>query len=382
MQSDERVGLICLTKRSGLTVCCYLLIILSFLPEHINGQILRDSESLTLVKKCIFYTYNMEAGKARSLLSEIDRAFPDHPIPLLLRGMITYWENYPLRADSPARRDYEQYMQKSIELCEENKNIEDDPEYLLANLCARGMLLLFYSENDLSKEVIPLAAATYRYIRLSFHYTSVYNDFLFFTGLYNYYREKYPEVYPVYKPLALLFPGGDSSRGIDELRTSASSSIFMRAESSMFLAGIFMSFEDNLKEASLYIRKLFEKYPGNLQYRALYIKNLLLEKKFAEAEKLILSSSAKTDNSYFRVQLLIFDAILQEKIYQNFDLAREYYSRGLNDISIYGRYGNEFAAYCWFGLSRISDEKNDEKARKSARNKARELADFKKINFD
>jgi len=370
-----------LKKFSVSVFSCCLFLLLS-ISDPIDGQILKDAGSLSMVRKCVEYTYNMQFSEARDFLKSIDQKYPVHPVPSLLRGMIIYWENYPLLSTSSSRSLYESEMRKCIRLCEENKNLEDDPEYLLASLCARGMLLLFYSENDLSREVIPLASSTYRYIRRSFHYTSVYSDFYFFTGLYNYYREKYPETYPVYKPLALLFPGGDISRGLNELRTAAGSSIVLGAESSMFLSGIFMSFEDKLNEASLYISRLSEKYPGNLQYRAFFIKNLLLEKKFDEAEKLIRASSVKSDNSFFRVQLLIFDAILQEKKYQNFDRARELYSRGLNELSSFGSYGDEYAAYCWFGLSRISEIENDQKARKSARNKAEQLADFEKINFD
>jgi len=360
----------------------HFLFLFLFIAELLNGQILQDAGSLNMVRKCIEHTYNMELREARAILKSIDLDYPVHPVPCLLKGMIIYWENYPLLGTSSSRSLYEKEMRKCIELCEKNENLENDPEYLLADLCARGMLLLFYADNDLSKEVIPLAASTYQYIRRSFFFTSVYSDFFFFTGLYNYYREAYPEAYPIYKPLALLFPKGDSVKGLKELRSCARNSIMLKAESSSFLSGIFMSFEDNYKEATAYLKSLYVLYPGNIQYRAGYIKNLLLEKRYDEAESLIDSSSPIISNPYFKVQLLVFNGILQEKKYHNLNLARDYYTIGSSEIMNFGNYGNEYASYCWFGLSRISEANSDKKTQKIARNKAMDLSDFANINFD
>ena len=40
-----------------------------------------------------------------------------------------------------------------INLSEKNDNPVYDADYLLSNLCARGMLLMFYADNDLAIEV-------------------------------------------------------------------------------------------------------------------------------------------------------------------------------------------------------------------------------------
>ena len=74
--------------------------------------------------------------------------------------------------------------------------------------------------------------------------------------------------------------------------------------------------------------------------------------------------------------------ILQEKRYLDNKLAQQYYYKGINDISIFGRYGNEYAAYAYFGLSRISEDNGEKHTRKIYRKEALKLADFKKINFD
>ena len=132
--------------------------------------------------------------------------------------MITYWKNYPLITTQLHGNHLKKICGKCIELCEKNKDPSAEAEILLVNLCARGLLLLYYTDNDLSFEVFPIAASTYQCIRRSFDFTSLYSDFYFFTGVYNYYREAYPEAHPVYKTLAFLFPKGSKIKGLQDLQ--------------------------------------------------------------------------------------------------------------------------------------------------------------------
>ncbi len=345
----------------------------------LSSQILRDSASVNLVKGCVDDIYNFRFDKARDLSEKINHFFPGNPVVYLLNGMIIYWENFPLIPSSPARRSYEDNLRNCIRICENRHNPADSAEYLLANLGARGMLLLFYADNNLIKEVFPWAISTYRYVRQSFDYASSYSDFYYFTGLYNYYREAFPEFYPVYKMLAFLFPKGDREKGLRDLQMAAKNSIMLKAESYEVLSDIYISFENNYKQAYLYSKSLHDLYPGNSEYYAEYLKNVLLIRKYDEAEGLIKASEGKIKNQYFRAQLTIFKGILQEKKYHNDNQAREYYNAGANAISAFGDYGNEYAAYAYFGLSRID---NDEHSRETYRKKAMELTEYKNLNFD
>jgi hypothetical protein len=51
-------------------------------------------------------------------------------------------------------------------------------------------------------------------------------------------------------------------------------------------------------------------------------------------------------------------------------------------MSAFGYYGNEYAAFAYFGLSRISDVNGDQQNKKTYRKKAMELTNYKKVNFD
>ena len=246
--------------------------------SSIYAQILQDSATLRLVKKDIDYIYNLQFEEARETYAKIIAAYPEHPIVFLIRGMMTYWENYPLMNKTSAQTSFEGDMRQCIKLSEEKTDPVYEAEYLMANLCARGFLLLFYSDNDLVMEVIPLATSTYKYMMRSFDFTSVCSDLYYFTGVYNYYREAYPNIYPVYKSLVFPFPKGDMITGLRELQISATQSVALRAESYVVLSWILLNFEKRYTEALYYSKTLHELYPENPLYVAIYLKNLLLYK--------------------------------------------------------------------------------------------------------
>lgn len=348
----------------------------------IKAQLLKDSTAVRLVKKNIDCIYNLQFDDAKVLYSKICKSYPGHPVIFLIRGMMTYWKDFPLLHNSVSGKSFETDMNRCIELSEKNSNPDLEAEYLLSDLCSRGMLLLYYSDNDLSMKVFPLAISTYPYIRKSFAYTSYSLDLFYFTGIYNYYRDAYPSIYPVYKPLAGLFPAGDMRTGKRNLYSSATSSVVMGPESYFMLAWIYLNFENDYTTSLKFWKLLHEKYPGNIQYLSNYIKNLLLLGKYQEAEELISSAEASNKNKYFEAQLIIYKGILNEKKYLKFELAKQFYNKGIDEISAFGDYGNEYAAYAYFGLSRISQRTGEKIMSKSYRNAAMKLVDFKKINFD
>jgi hypothetical protein len=368
-------------RRYKITIKCMgLFMFISLAP--VNAQLLRDTSALNLVREDISHIYNLQFDEAREVYTKISNLYPAHPIVFLLRGIITYWENYPLLNTNPSHVIFEEDMRKCIEKSEGNCDTDYEAEYLLADLCARGMLLMFYNDNDLTMEVIPLTISTYKYLRRSFDYTSLCPDLNYFTGLYDYYREAYPKEYPVYKSLAILFPPGNMETGLKELRNAAANSVVMSAESTIMLQWIYLNFENNYSGALYYGKRLCEQYPQNGLYRAIYIKNLLLMKRYDEADSLLSAMPENNGNDFSNAQILILKGILQEKKYYNYKLAEAYYNKGIREISLFGTYGNEYAAYAYFGLARLSEADGQRRPSRTYRKEANKLAVFKKINFN
>jgi hypothetical protein len=357
-----------------------LILFLGSIP--LKAQLFEDTSAFNLVKKDIDYIYNMQFDSAEYDYVRIISLYPGHPIVYLLKGLKIYWENYPMLHTSPAHVSFEENMRQCIKVSEQNENKQYEAEYLLADLCARGMLLTFYSDNDLIMEVTPLMINSYKHLRQAFSFTSECTDLYYFTGTYNYYREAYPKVYPVYRSLAFLFPRGNMETGLMQLQKAALNSLVLRAESAYLLTWIYLGFENKLSESTHYSRILVDMYPGNDLYFETYVRNLLLMKKYDEAEKEITRAPEDKGNKFFQGQLLVLNGILQEKKYHNNKQAEEDYNDGINYLSLFGAYGHEFSAYAYFGLSRISNDNGEKHTRKTYRKEAVNLADFKKINFD
>jgi len=364
-----------------LIICTGLLSCLS--SAVLNAQILSDTTSLKLVRKGIECIYNMEYNNADQIYEKINKMYPENPVTVMLHGLISYWKNYPLLPASSGRTTFEHDMRRCIELSEKNNKSHEEAENLLANLSAMGLLATFYADNGLSGDVFPLAKSTYKYTRRAFGFTSVFPDFYFFTGFYNYYREVYPKVHPLYRPLAILFPKGDRSAGLEQIQNAATNSILLKAEAYSLLSYIFMSYENNYQQAFYYSKHLHELYPANLEYLGEYIKNLLLMKMYDEAESLMVSPDVtNSSNPYFQAQLSVFNGILKEKKYQDYKQSQEFYLKGAKEMSLFGKYGDEFAAYAYFGLSRISEVHGDKVNKKMYRKRANDLAELKKVTFD
>jgi hypothetical protein len=349
--------------------------------SSLPGQMLQDSASVKLIKTGIDFIYNFEFNKASRIKDNLQQKYPGHPITFLYRGMITYWENYPLTPSSEATASFESDMRHCIDLCDKNKNTAYEAEMLLTNLCARGFLLLYFTENNLSFEVFPIASGTYQCIRRSFEFTSVYRDLFFFTGIYNYYREAYPEAHPVYKTLAFLFPKGNKERGLAELQLVAGNSILMKAEAFTFLNDIYLSFENDFKKATFYSKGLHSLYPDNTNFKVRYITNLLLIKDYDEAERALMSRTY-TENDFSKAQISILKGILQEKKYHNLQEAEHLYTLGIREIAPFRDLGDEYTAYGYFGLSRIAEKKGVDSESKNYRRLAMKIATIRKITFD
>jgi hypothetical protein len=345
-----------------------------------DAQVLNDTASLNLVKKTVDQIYNMRFSDATETTNLLGSIYPEHPVVFLLRGMITYWEGYPLLSGSEKSREFEKQIRLCIKRSDEYEP-ENEAEFLLTNLCARGSLLAFYTGNELPSKAFSLGRTTYRYLRRAFKFTDTFPDFLFFTGLYNYYREAYAEAHPVYRPFMGFFPRGDRDKGMQELRTAFRKSIFLKAEASTFLSSNYKYFENDFANATYFSKLIFNEFPGNIVYRINSIEDLLLVQEYDDAQALISSASPGTINRYYQAQIMILNAVLAEKS-KDLNRAEEGYRNGIKIISEFRNYGDQYSAYAYFGLSRISALRNDNHNQRVYRRKALDLTNFNHVNFN
>lgn len=348
-----------------------------------NTQLLQDPTTYAKIKAGVDHIYNFEFAEAESVYRYLQSRYPNHSIPYLFKGLIIYWQNFPITPDSPGSNAFVRTLEKSYGLAEQRFKIdENDAENLLSGLGAVGLLLLYFADNGLARSVISLAPETYKFVMRSFEFTDVYYDFYFITGLYNYYREAYPEAHPIYRPVVIFFPHGDKKLGLRQLKMASDSSLFLKAESNAFLAGIYQSFELKPTTACHFSKKLAYRYRRNTEFRTDYIRDLLILKNYTEAEKLLEKMSNPSGNSYLQAQMDILNAIIFEKKYKNDKKAEKLYLSGIRKAEVYKDYGHEYMAYAYFGLSRISKRSGELKQMKKYRKTALDMAHYEHINFD
>jgi len=348
-----------------------------------GGQILQDPAEMQRVKKGVESVYSCDFEEAHSTLRYLEKKFPGHPIVYLFRGIVLYWEKFPLISGTREGLEYEDCLHKGLLLAEGKlKARPADAEYLISALGNAGFLLLYYADNGESGKVISMAPKTYQWVMKSFDFTNTYKDFFFVTGLYNYYREAYADAHPVYKPVMVFFPSGDKKLGLKQLKTAADSSIFLMAESANFLAGIYQSFEKNPVQALYYSRSLMQNYEKNMMFKTSYIRDLLVIKKYGEAESLLNGIPYNSVNKFFQGLVDIFRGIIQEKKYSNMKIAEQLYWAGISKTEAYGDFAKDYASYGYFGLSRIYQKAGNAKLSRQYHKKAKDLSTFEHINFD
>lgn len=350
----------------------------------VNAQVLTDSTAIRIITRGMQNIYNLEFSEAGEAYNSLAAMYPGHPVLNLFKGMKIYWENFPMDPFSKARKSFESELKTCIEISDKSNYPGPgyEAEYLLANICARGLLLLYLSENDQSGEVIPLVTSSYRPLMNTFRFTSTCPDFYYFTGVYNYYREAYPIVYPVYKAVAFMFPKGNMDLGLKQLEDCGERSMALRAEAYVMLSWIRMNFEMNYLQALPYSQHLADQYPANPLYRIYLAKNLLLLKRYDEAGKLVFSARNGEDNPFYNAVMEVFRGLIEEKKFRNLSSAAGHYRQGIDDLARFGPYAYEYVGYAYLGLSRINETGGNIRESRSYHRKGTDLIDFKGITFN
>ena len=318
-------------------------------------KILPNKDLMALIRQGIDKTYNSEFDAAEKIYKEVEKRAPGHPAAPLLNGLNYYYKYYPLNPSSPGAEPFETTVKEAIKRAGAmlDKNSEDI-EAQAMDMIARSLLNMYYVDNGYSFKAIPQIMPIYRTVIKGFTLKEKFNEFYFTTGLYNYYREAYPDAHPVYKPITSLFQHGNKILGIKQLIYAADSCVFLRNEALNFLKIIYLNYENNPAKALLYARRLSEKYPGNLTFLADYAETLLLDKQYDKAKiPILLLLSRSNKDLGIIMKGLILKGIYEEKERKDLSTAEKNYLAGMKASEDLGPSVDAYRAYACLGLARI-----------------------------
>ena len=103
--------------------------------SHVNAQILYDSLAVKKIKTGVDLMYNLEFDRASKIYAEVEKLYPGHPVNYLLKGIYSYWKNYPMVSTSNTRESFENDLRKCIDLSSEKIYTE--------NFEAKAFLLMY-----------------------------------------------------------------------------------------------------------------------------------------------------------------------------------------------------------------------------------------------
>ena len=312
---------------------------------------------VSMVEKASYFIYNNEFEKADSAISVVEKILPGHPIVYLMQAMNIAWREMPIRTTSDVFPAHYEALQKVIKAAEKLQDeTEDHQEGVFFETSARGLLTEYYAREGNYLRALGEARRMYGLVKTGFDFVDDNREFLFSTGLYNYFREKYPERHPIYKPFMWMFKSGDIEEGLIQLDSATKVGKLIKIEASLYLAYIYLRYENKSYKARNYLENLVSEYPNNSYFKSKLIECMVSQNDYEKAMPFILELRTKTDN-YYVLCSEAYCGVYQEKYKKNNILAEQHYKKALEISKQYDNKGLYYKSLCMLGMGKITEER-------------------------
>jgi len=354
------------------------LLIFSFLPGIAQKKLLEQKTALDIVEKGLTYIYNTEQRKAEQYIHLVEELMPHHPVAPMMRALNTNWSSNPLETDSEEFNKLIGYLQLSLERTKNYlKRDPDDMEAIFFAMAIYGWLAQFYDEDGHTFKALGAAKNAYHYMKLGFERLDQSPEFYFSTGLYNYYRVVYPEVRPIYKPFVWFFRDGDKQLGLEQLQYASNHALFTKAESSMYLAHIYLRYENQPNAAVKYSNQLVKEFPKNTLFKVNHAESLLSARQYPEALPII-KQLLTEKKDFYRMSGEIFNGLYLENHLKNTKEATNWYRKALETGKDMGPRADNKKSLAYAGLARIAHANGEDESAHKFYKEALKLAQYNK----
>ncbi len=277
-------------------------------------KILESKGAVEQVHQTIDSIYNLNFDAADIMIADLEKKLGDYPGLLLLKAFYISWKFRPIRQEHESYNLFETYLRQGIEKSEALLN--ENEENIEANfflMACHSFLAELYVNNGQNFKALGEAQSAYKHIKIGFDYVDEYPEFNFSSGIFNYYREKYPEENPFYKSVTWFFRSGDKKEGLRMLKKGSQLAIFTEAECLTYLFHIYLRYEDEPQSAIYYARILLNKYPNNLYYISNFVENSIRLETINDIEPYLLRLRKSKQPFYQYLGEIFYGAYLVEK---------------------------------------------------------------------
>jgi tetratricopeptide (TPR) repeat protein len=231
-------------------------------------------ESITAMQ----YLYHFQFSDADSLISQLEKEYPEHFLPHFVRANYFWWQIV-------SNSDQQQYKEQYYEALKEAEKFllpltdivdpDDNNLFFMINTLA-FKARLDVMKGDYFKSLGHLNRSV-RLIEYSLGRESQHFPLYLTSGLYKYLADYGKSRYPFLALYTLIYPSGNREVGLEYLEKAAmGSDTMVKVEAHYFLMRIFMEPENNHEKALEHAQWLKDQYPANLIFRY-YHKTILEE---------------------------------------------------------------------------------------------------------
>ncbi|MEO9871879.1 hypothetical protein [Ekhidna sp.] len=335
-----------------------LTLILFLSTLSLSAQVFESGYVQKFIKKGTDHIYNASPDSAEYYIRKAERFIPQHPVIPLMRAMTILWANIPTISEELFSE-----MEVQLDLAIERAKIKDpdlkNPEMIFFAMASYGLLAEYYADQDYTMKAVGEANRAYSLMKKGFEIVDDNPEFLLTTGLYNYFREKYPEKHPIYKPLLWFFRSGDMELGLKQLKEATSASFLTSVEAHVYLSYIYLRYEYEPIQAQYYLSKLCDMYPNNFYAKAKYLESLANPTDFKKVPINLIYSLIKHKSPYYKLAGYVFLGYLEEVIIGNEKKAEYAYRLGLKYGDELPSHGEFFKSFGYLGLGRVLIKKNE-----------------------
>ena len=220
------------------------------------------SDSITL--KGINHIYNLEFELAEQEFLELMRIDPEKPAGYFFYAMIDWWKIMLDYENESLDEPFKTKLDKVIDICDAQlKKDEFDLVALFFKCGSIGFRGRLFSHRNSWLKAADDGRLAYPILMKAKKIAPNNYDIMLGSGIYDYFAEVIPDMYPVLKPIMLFFPKGDKAKGIEALKLASEQARYANIESAYFLMQVYLQYENNPYAALEIAYRLTKKYPNN-----------------------------------------------------------------------------------------------------------------------
>ena len=338
-----------------------ILLIFVFFSQSIQAQLFNNVENVRLVTRSVHFIYSMESDSALYYAELVEEKLPQHPVVPMLRAVNLMWQTLPYVTVDTTFEKFKKHLYEVVEKAIAiDSGQQKNTEAIFFEMAARGLLSEYYADTDNYMKAVNEATKAYSLLKKAFGKTEEVSDFLFAVGIYNYFREAYPEKYPVYKSFVWVFRNGDKSKGIQQLKIASEKALIVNIEATMYLAYLYLRYEYKPELAQQYLRELVVQFPENSYIRTKYLESVAINPRaFSQVQPTDFEVIASDGRLYYSIAAFAFEGLYHEWTNENDQKAEELYKRALSIGASLKERGEYLKSLCYLGLGRIYQSKGD-----------------------